>query len=177
MRVDVSFKNLDESEFLQNVIDKDLEKDQALYESILSNILAREEQPSPAVEAENVILPKQMPAEPPPSREPTPYEVLHGAITGNHKRSFYNEDNALRVRYFVEDLEGANGLTPEQLKLLTNSFSHFNLHEYLRHDENRPEDAVIRTFFDDVTLKYLRHGKIPTKDELDKLYEGVKQGK
>lgn len=92
---------------------------------------------------------------------------IYSAITGNRNGSTFSEDSLKRIEYFVEDMEKF-GFDTEKRNLLAQEFKNFKLFKRV-HSEN-PSDLQVRNFFDDVTLKYVSHGLVPSSDALETLY-------
>ncbi len=94
-------------------------------------------------------------------------KALENAIT--HKiNGNTTEDSLLRIRYFVQD--AAEALSPEQMLGYGEAFGRFHLAGKFRNRDTRPSDIKIRNFFDDVTMRYLRHKRVPEASDLEALY-------
>ncbi len=146
-----------------------VKRDTQLYKSILSNLRIREEDKKPVADQkpELIALQVEKQQEPKP-RIPTPSSLLRDSILHNHKEALDDDANA-RLDYFIEDVlqRGYDA----RLEQLCDSFSHFNLGKRMRRREDRPSDMQLRNFFDDVQLKYVRRGEVPSAQDLEHLYE------
>lgn len=89
--------------------------------------------------------------------------AIEGECNGN-----LTPDMQARINYFVEDLTPMDNDYIEQLR---GAFSSFRLGKHMRRRESVPADMKIRNFFDDVTLQYASKRKVPTKEQLERLYE------
>jgi hypothetical protein len=152
-------------------IAKFIGKDNELYQEMLGSFRVKPQtvyvQPKPKLVTKpaekKVIAPI---SENKPAYKPSPQESLRSAIFDNNSAEF-TRDTRLRVEYFVEE---AAGLYNGQLDEVTRAFSKLKFGRKLR-SKDRPDEMQLRTFFDDVHLKYVLKGRVPSHQDLGKLYE------
>jgi hypothetical protein len=143
-------------------------KDTEDYQNIISQFKVKPEPSKLEIKVE------QKPSKPTPPKPKIPTYMEAKSIKNNliskHKY-LVSEDSISRIDYFVEDvLDKYNG-DKGKLSSFYSTISKFDFDRKVRDRTKIPSDTEIRNFFDDITLEYLHKKLIPSKKDLDKLYE------
>lgn len=139
-----------------------LKQDQKLYEEIVGIFRAKPEEKHYARPRRVVDKGSAKVAED-PRRKALRASVASGDLQ-------LSRDANARIGYFADDVLSL-GYDGARLDDLMGTFSDFNLGKVMRKRENRLSDLQFRNFLDDVTLEYVRKGAIPTKADLERLYQ------
>lgn len=142
-----------------------IKQDHLMYKSILNHLRVQENSEEPQEikttnEPQRTILPE-------PKTDYTTLRLTKAILNGSLNLT---EDMQLRIKYFEQDAT-QYGLTEQDLEKLSTEFAGFNLSRKMKRNETKLDDLRFRNFFDDITLKYVMHGKVPNKHEIEHLYE------
>ncbi|MFA5724555.1 MAG: hypothetical protein WC979_09955, partial [Candidatus Pacearchaeota archaeon] len=141
-----------------------LERDKGLYRSILENMTAVEEPLRTQVE----IKPKQERVDDRVIEAYNPSQRIKDSIVNGHSDRFKDGYQSW-LGYFASDIAQA-GYNEAEIRKFGEALEGVKISRSFRHRGEGPQMHGLETFSQDVKLKYLLERKVPSAEELKKLY-------
>ena len=141
-----------------------LEGDKGLYRSILENMTAVEE----PLKTQAEIKPKQERVDDRVIEAYNPSQRIKDSVVNGHSDRFKDGYQSW-LGYFVSDIAQA-GYNEAEIRNFAEALEGVKISRSFRHRGEGPQMHGLETFSQDVKLKYLLERKVPSAEELKKLY-------